>query len=112
MKPPSDRTPAFETTLSARPEWTQEEAIRYEVAREAVTALMAFRSQWIFDEEAKPSADHMLIERWESERAALAAELRGLHVCDHERVARICRVYGAEIRRLDALEAQRERCDR
>lgn len=63
--------------------------IDYEVAREAVTALIAFRSQWVSDEEAKPMPDSMLIERWDSESAAFAAEPR----------------YGAEIKRLDTLGA-------
>jgi hypothetical protein len=101
----------LESLARPRPGWTQEQAVQYEVAREAIAALMAFRSQWIFDEEAKPSPDHAAIERWDAESAALAAELRGLDVRDDERVARICREYGAQIKRLDALETQRERGD-
>jgi hypothetical protein len=111
MATPSDRVPAVESAVSTRPEWTQEQAVQYEVARESITALISFRSQWIFDEEAKRAPDQVAIGRWEGESAALAAELQGLDVRDHELVARICREYGAEIKRLDALETQRERGD-
>ena len=111
MATPSDRVPPSEPAASAQAEWTQEQAVQYEVAREAITALIAFRSQWVFDEEGRPSPDHVAIERWNAESAALAAELKGLDVRDHERVARICREYGPEIQRLDALEAERDRAD-
>jgi hypothetical protein len=104
MATPSDRAPAIDTPQVQRPEWTQEQAVQYEVAREAITALMAFRSQWIFDEEQRAAPDHAAIERWEAESTALAAELRGLDVRDRERIAQICQTYGAEIKRLDALE--------
>lgn len=107
MATPSDRAPARQSAAPSQPEWNQEQAIEYEVAREAITALMAFRSQWIFDEEQKRSPDHAAIARWNSESAAFAAELRNLHVRDHENVARICRTYGPEIQRLDALERPR-----
>jgi hypothetical protein len=39
------------------PKWSQEEAVSYEVARELITALMAFRSEWIALERAKPAPD-------------------------------------------------------
>lgn len=107
MKESRNGTGASELVDSRRPEWTQDESIEYEVARESITALISFRSQWLFDEEAKPSPDQAAIERWRGESAALAAELHGLHVGDRERIARICREYGPEIKRLDALELRR-----
>ena len=76
----------------------------YEVARELITALMAFRSEWIALERAKPAPDLSAIERWKAERGAYAAELRGLHVADRDNIARIRRDYGTEARRLAALE--------
>ncbi|HKP61488.1 MAG TPA: hypothetical protein VJV78_32385 [Polyangiales bacterium] len=108
----SDRAPAFQAHDPAPPEWSQDQAVKYEVAREAITALMAFRSQWIFDEEGSAAPDLAAIESWRAERAAFAAELRSLDVRDQKTLARICELYGPEIRRLDALELQRERRDR
>ena len=106
---PIDRDPAFEAVTTRQPEWTQEQAVQYEVARESIATLMAFRSQWIFDEEHAGSPDLTAIARWRSERAVLAAELKGLDIRDQELIARICDTYGAEIRRLGALEQQRDR---
>jgi hypothetical protein len=84
------------------PKWSNEDAVNYEVARDVITALMAFRSEWIGLERAKPAPDLSAIERWKAERGAYAAELRGLHIADHEKIARIRRDYGAECVRLSA----------
>jgi hypothetical protein len=101
---PSDRAPSDPSGDGGRqPEWTHEGCVEYEVAREAITALMAFRSQWISDEQQKPAPDQA-IERWEAESAQYALEPQGLDVRDQTRLAQICRDYGAEIRRLDAAE--------
>ena len=86
------------------PKWSREDAVSYEVARELITALMAFRSEWVALERAKPAPDLSAIERWKAERGAYAAELRGLHVADRDNIARIRRDYGTEARRLAALE--------
>jgi hypothetical protein len=60
------------STPDRSPEWTQEDSVAYEVARDPITALMAYRSRWIFGEEAKPSPDHAAIEylRHRSRRAS------------------------------------------
>ena len=107
MRRSSEGKPAVVPIDARRPEWTQDESIRYEVAREAITALMAFRSQWIFEEEEKPLPDKMAIEQWETERAQFASELHGLSVYDQRKLASICRRYGPEIKRLDELELRR-----
>jgi hypothetical protein len=83
-------------------EWTHEECVSYESARELITYLMAFRSEWIGCEQAKPEPDLEAIERWKAERGAYAAELRGLDVTDRENITRIRRDYGAEAKRLGA----------
>ena len=85
-----------------QPKWTHEDCVNYESARELITHLMAFRSEWISRERAKTAPDLAMIERWNAERGAYAAELRGLDVTDRENIARIRRDYGAEIRRLSA----------
>ena len=83
-----------------QPKWTHEDCVNYESARELITHLMAFRSEWIARERAKVAPDLVAIERWNAERGSYAAELRGLDVTDRENIARIRRDYGAEIRRL------------
>lgn len=85
-----------------QPKWTHEDCVNYESARELITHLMAFRSEWIARERAKTAPDLETIERWNAERGAYAAELRELDVTDRENIARIRRDYGAEIRRLSA----------
>lgn len=89
-------------TCENQPKWTHEDCVNYESARELITHLMAFRSEWIGRERAKAAPDLVAIERWNAERGAYAAELRGLDVTDRENIARIRRDYGAEIRRLSA----------
>lgn len=83
-----------------QPQWTHEDCVNYESARELITHLMAFRSEWIARERAKTAPDLAAIECWSAERSTYAAELRGLDVTDRENIARIRRDYGAEIRRL------------
>jgi hypothetical protein len=100
--PASERAEVAAREEEGLPEWTHEDCVQYEVARESITALMAYRSQWIFDEQQKPAPDAAAIHRWRAERAQYAAELRGLDVRDRALIARVCRDYGAEIRRLDA----------
>ncbi len=85
-----------------QPKWTHEECVNYESARELITHLMAFRSEWIARERAKIAPDLVAVERWSAQRSSYAAELRGLDVTDRENIARIRRDYGAEIRRLSA----------
>jgi hypothetical protein len=111
MNPPSRPAPALATEHDETvgpggeraPEWTHEDCVAYEVAREAITGLLAYRSQWIFDEQRKPAPDPGAIERWRAERSHYAAALRGLDVRDGERIARVRRDYGAELRRLGGL---------
>jgi hypothetical protein len=88
-----------------QPQWTHDDCVQYEVAREAITGLMAFRSQWIFDEQQKQQPDDTAIQEWRRQRAQLASELQGLDVTDRATNDRICREYGAEIQRLATLAA-------
>lgn len=86
------------------PKWSQEDSVNFESARELIVLLMAYRSEWIAAERGKAQPDLELVARWIAERSAYAAELRGLDVTDRDNIARIRRDYGAEARRLAALE--------
>lgn len=97
-----ERRPEYYLDRSDRPEWTHEECVDYEVARETITALIGFRSEWIHQEQQKPAPDQASIARWEAETDAFVQELRGLDVRDRANIARIHRDYGAEVKRLNA----------
>ncbi|WP_323004837.1 hypothetical protein [Denitromonas sp.] len=97
-----EHNPAYYLDRDAQPQWTHDDCVNYESARELITELMAFRSEWIARERAKAEPDLPVIERWKAERGAYAAELRGLDVTDRENITRIRRDYGAEVRRLAA----------
>ena len=97
-----EHNPAYYLDRGAQPQWTHADCVNYESARELITELMAFRSEWIGLERAKALPDLSEIERWKTERGVYAAELRGLDVTDRETIARIRRDYGAEVRRLAA----------
>jgi len=97
-----EHNPAYYLNHETQPQWTQDDCVNIESARDLITQLMAFRSEWIAVERAKSEPDVSVIERWRAERSAYAAELRGLDVTDREHIVRICRDYGAEVRRLAA----------
>jgi hypothetical protein len=79
-------------------EWTQEEAVAFECARECITDMMAICTGRIADESHKeiPDADRLAALR--AERSRLAQERASLHVHDHAAVVRIRAEYGAVIR--------------
>lgn len=79
-------------------QWTQDEAIAFECAREAITHMMAIQTDQIFNEASKaaPDADHLASLR--AERSRLAQERAALHVQDLAEIARIRTQYGAIIR--------------
>ena len=85
-------------------QWSHDDCVNYESARELIVLLMAYRSEWISHERIRPRPDLALIANWTAERSAYAGELRGLDVGDRDNIARIRRDYGSEARRLAALE--------
>lgn len=79
-------------------EWTQEEAIAFECARECITDMMAICTGQIADESRKGSPDTERLAALRAERSRLAQERASLHVYDHAAIARIRAEYGAAIR--------------
>jgi hypothetical protein len=79
-------------------QWTQEEAVAFECAREVITDLMAIYTGRIAEEagKAQPDADRLATLR--AERSRLAQERTGLHVENQAEVARIRAEYGALVR--------------
>jgi hypothetical protein len=81
-------------------QWTQNEAIDFECAREVITELMAYYSSQIAEESERSQPDVAHIEQLRDERSRLAGERANLHVLDHDNVSRVLLEYGARVRAL------------
>lgn len=79
-------------------QWTQDEAIAFECAREAITHMIAIQSTEIADEAAKAYPDAERIANLSAERSRLVRERSALHVNDVVDIARIRVEYGAVVR--------------
>ncbi|GHU08573.1 hypothetical protein FACS1894158_17910 [Betaproteobacteria bacterium] len=79
-------------------QWTQDEAIAYECAREVITHLRAILTSEIADEERKPEPDAVRLENLRTEWKQLFHERANLHVDSHQELARVRREYGARVR--------------
>jgi len=78
--------------------WTQDEALAFEAAREAVTNLRAILTSEIADEEAKSRPDGARLSGLRDEQQRLFQERARLRLHDHSEVARIRTEYGTRIR--------------
>lgn len=78
--------------------WTQDEAIAFECACEAITHMIAICSSEIAAEEASAEPNAMRIEYLQKKILSYVSERRNLHVESHVEIARIREQYGAYIR--------------
>jgi len=81
-------------------QWTDEEAINYECAREAITAVMAILMAQSHEEANKSNPDAAYLDSLYAERSRLFQERAGLRVQDHANIARVRTEYGARFRAL------------
>lgn len=79
-------------------EWTQDEAIAFECAREVITDMMAICTSQISDESSKATLDTNRLAQLRIERSKLFRERATLHVADQSDIARIRANYGAIVR--------------
>jgi predicted transcriptional regulator len=79
-------------------QWTQDEAVAYECAREVITHLRAILTSEIADEESKPEPDAVRLKSLRTEWERLFHERANLHVDSHQELARVRREYGARVR--------------
>jgi hypothetical protein len=93
-------------TPAQKPLWTQDEAIAFEVAREAINHLMSICRSEIAQEERKAAPDKVVIKRLEDRFTALHQERARLRLTDHVEVARISREYGAFVRDWNSSQGQ------
>jgi hypothetical protein len=84
------------------PLWTHEEAIAYECAQEVLTHVSAICTTRIYDEQLKDSPDFGLIDALRSKQAMLRQQRDSLTVGNQEKIAKIRREYGAEVRAWNA----------
>ena len=79
-------------------QWTQDEAIAFECAREVITDMMAIQTGQIAEEAHKPTPSADRLASLRAERSKLAKERAALHVEDLADIARIRTEYGAVVR--------------
>ena len=78
--------------------WSQDQAVAFECARECIVDLMGICSAELADLDGVVDVCATHAERIEQRLAALAAELRRLHVTDTAHIERIRLDYGQEVR--------------
>jgi hypothetical protein len=88
------------------PEWTQEEAVKFECARETITHVMAIVTADIAKEEGAPVPDRDLLLSFAQRRSALARERENLRLKDHAEIDRIFNEYGKLVRDRRAHDTQ------
>jgi hypothetical protein len=81
-----------------QPLWTQDEAIAFEVAREAINHVMSIYTSAIADQERRPEQDTAIIASLEARLTSLHRERTALRLKDHAEIARIRKEYGAFVR--------------
>lgn len=79
-------------------QWTQDEAIAFECAREVITDMMAIQTGQMAEEACKAAPDANRLASLRAERSRLAQERAALHVDDLTAVARIRTEYGTIVR--------------
>lgn len=79
-------------------EWTQDEAIAFEAAKECIGQWIAIHTSMIAEESLKAIPDTSQLITLRAKRSKLAQERAALHVSDHADIARIRASYGAMIR--------------
>lgn len=79
-------------------QWTQDQAIAFECAREVITDMMALCTLRITEEATKEAPDADRLAALRADRSKLAHERAALHVTDEADVARIRTEYGAIVR--------------
>ncbi|MGJ7490023.1 hypothetical protein [Variovorax sp. ZT4R33] len=90
------------TETSTGPLWSQDQAIAYECARECINELAAIYTGFIEQERTSVRPDQERIDALRSTRTRLVREQQALHVRDDAAVARINKLYSAQVRELRA----------
>lgn len=95
------------TSAQTGPKWTQEQAIAYEAALEAINDMIAGYSEQIAMEQQRPTPDAARIDWLEMRTDQATAVMDSLNVTDTENVCQVLIEYNAMVRARDAAEAVR-----
>ncbi|MDM0029141.1 hypothetical protein [Variovorax saccharolyticus] len=79
-------------------QWTQEQAIAFESARECITAMVAVHTAELAEEKQRPEPRPEVMNDIRDEINRLFAERAGMHVNDDETVRRVREIYGPKVR--------------
>jgi hypothetical protein len=81
-------------------QWTQDEAIAFECAKEVIGHMIAIKSSQIWEEEQKDIPDQRLLEKLNESQFKLAQERKNLRLKDHEKIAQVRNDYGSIIKEM------------
>jgi len=87
-----------ESPQESERKWTEEEALDYQLARDAIGGLISIISAETYAEENRENPDETRLERLNAERSRLSQERRDLKLVEHEKISRIRTAYGAAYR--------------
>ena len=90
--------PVEPSQVNLMQQWTQDQAVAFECARECIVELMAICSAELGDLDGRADVCADGVDRQERRLADLAAELRQLHLTDTDNIERIRRDYGRQVR--------------
>jgi len=79
-------------------QWTQEDVIAFESARECITHLMAIQSSLLYEEEKKSKPDQARIDGFKAELSRLLKERAALNVTNQTEIVRVRSECGARVR--------------
>lgn len=85
-------------THFAEPQWTQEQAIAFEAARECIGHAMAIWSAELYEEEHRSRPDAARVAGLRQELHKMAADRASLRLHDDKRIAEVRSHYGALVR--------------
>jgi len=83
-------------------EWTPDDCVNLESAREILNGLIGFRVKWLRTEKQKNQPNKTSITQWETEKVTFLEKRRHLNVLEQDNLSKIRVVYGAELKRLMA----------
>lgn len=78
--------------------WTYEEGLRFECARDLLTAMIGTRSAMIAEEMQKANPDPEIVASFRAERFAFAQRRNSFHVYDNEKIESVFNEFSDVVR--------------
>lgn len=80
--------------MNIKPQWTQDEAISFEAAKECIGHWIAIHTEQIFNEKNKNFPDLFILKKLTDERLRLCEERRTFNYLDKSMIEKIRGTYG------------------